>query len=234
MAYRRPQRRYRRFVRRRRAAIRKRAAPRARIPRMTMRNKSTSQLIAPRYITKLKYSERLLTGSPAAAALASAYLMNLNSIFDPDRTGGGHQPMGRDQLSLIYHRYRVFAVSWRIEFFASLSNTTFFVIPKNDSVSVSGYGLSAIKETPHAFSKLSSIDKPTVFSGHVSLPRLTGQTPAQYKAGLEYQALYNGDPTELMTLQVGHVPVNNTFSHPFDITMIYHVELFDPIPLGQS
>lgn len=39
--------------------------------------------------------------------VASHYLFSCNGIFDPDITGTGHQPYGRDQYSALYNHYRV-------------------------------------------------------------------------------------------------------------------------------
>ena len=140
MAYRR---RSRRRFNRRRPTRRPRYTRNRTRKRITIRNKSTTTLIAPRFITKLRYAERINIPAAAAVGLANAYLFNLNSIYDPDRTGVGHQPMGRDQLALLYHRYRVFAVSWRIEFSPTdgPSVSSLFVLPSNNAVSVAGYPL---------------------------------------------------------------------------------------------
>jgi len=163
--------------------------------------------------------------------------MNLNSIFDPDRTGTGHQPLGHDQLELLYNRYRVFAVSWRVEFPPVGSGgaaATFYVTPKNDAISMAPMGPGAVKETPHTLTKISRVDEPVVFTGRISLPKLTGQTSTQYKSGLEYQAAFGTNPSELQTLQIGAIPFATTASYSFDLTLMYHVECFDPKTLAQS
>lgn len=55
-----------------------------------------------RLLTKLRYADSIsLTASTATQSF------RLSSIFDPDYTGVGHQPMFHDQLQLIYGRYRV-------------------------------------------------------------------------------------------------------------------------------
>lgn len=217
----------------RKTAFRKRSMRSTR-SKLTMRNNNTNQLIAPRYITKLKYCERDTFGVSVANA-AGGDLYNLNSIFDPDRTGVGHQPLGRDQLALLYNRYRVFAVSWRVEIPPGANVQTYYVFPQNNAQTLIGNSSSVMKELPHSFSKISRTDIPTVFTGRVSLPRLTGQTPTQYKAGLEYQAAFGSDPTELQTLFVGGVPfTTGAATVSYDLTLMYHVECFDPIPLTQS
>ena len=61
----------------------------------------------PDYSTiKLAYYDRVSTGAIIAPAL-STYIFRLNSVFDPDVTGVGHQPLGRDHWAQTYKYYRV-------------------------------------------------------------------------------------------------------------------------------
>lgn len=70
-------------------------------------------VIATSTICRLKYAE---TFSPAiTAGVPYWYFFNLNSPFDPNRTGVGHQPYGFDTLATIYNRYRVYKVSYSVE-----------------------------------------------------------------------------------------------------------------------
>ena len=55
---------------------------------------------------KMRYVAHL---EPSAAVAGNAWFntFSLNSTFDPDRTGVGHQPWGRDQMATLYNTYRV-------------------------------------------------------------------------------------------------------------------------------
>lgn len=44
------------------------------------------------------------------------YRFRMNSVYDPDLSGGGHQPRGRDELGNLYQSYLVFAVAYDINF----------------------------------------------------------------------------------------------------------------------
>jgi len=58
-----------------------------------------------RIVTKLRYSDWItLSGTPNTVR---SNLFRMNSIYDPDYTGTGHQPQWHDQLSGIYQKYRV-------------------------------------------------------------------------------------------------------------------------------
>jgi len=54
---------------------------------------------------KLRYSTNtVLNGS---SGIVSTWVYSANGLFDPDITGTGHQPMGFDQMMIIYNHYTV-------------------------------------------------------------------------------------------------------------------------------
>jgi hypothetical protein len=57
---------------------------------------------------KLFYYDYGLTRSGTAGAVSN-YFFIANGLFDPNITGGGHQPMGFDQMMLLYNQYTVVA-----------------------------------------------------------------------------------------------------------------------------
>ena len=57
-------------------------------------------------LVKLRYVDSNVT-LDAGAGLATSHTFVCNSLFDPDFTFTGHQPMGYDQWSAIYERYTV-------------------------------------------------------------------------------------------------------------------------------
>ncbi|UOF81146.1 capsid protein [Circoviridae sp.] len=61
---------------------------------------SDKQLVRLRYCTQI-------TLEGAVAGLPDAHVFRANSCYDPDQTGGGHQPYGYDQWSNFYSRYTV-------------------------------------------------------------------------------------------------------------------------------
>lgn len=55
--------------------------------------------------TKLQYSD--VVQLQASAGTPGLWQFRMNSLFDPDFTGTGHQPKWFDQLAAVYFRYRV-------------------------------------------------------------------------------------------------------------------------------
>ena len=57
----------------------------------------------------LKYVQTIALNPSAGAVVGHRF--RVNSLYDPDLSGTGHQPRGHDQLSVIYSKYLVTAVS---------------------------------------------------------------------------------------------------------------------------
>lgn len=54
----------------------------------------------------------------------TSYLFRGNSVYDPDYTGAGHQPLGYDQLSALYEAYQVIGSSIVARFFSTLATNS--------------------------------------------------------------------------------------------------------------
>lgn len=62
-------------------------------------------------LTKLKYGDIINGGALGTAGHA---IWRGNSLFDPDQTFSGHQPLGFDQFSAFYNKYYVIGCSMKI------------------------------------------------------------------------------------------------------------------------
>lgn len=65
------------------------------------------------YRAVLRYAQEFSV-NPSVAGAAVTQQFRVNSLFDPDFTGVGHQPMGFDQLMALYNRYLVYGVAYEI------------------------------------------------------------------------------------------------------------------------
>jgi hypothetical protein len=207
------------------------------LSRTTMRATRVSQgPVAPRLITKLKYVETI-TLTTGGAGIPANQIFLLNSIFDPNSTGVGHQPYGHDQLALLYDRYRVFKCYWRIEAQNALAaQTTVYVVPINGTA----IGISnpdAIMETPRCVHKAVGVagsSNSAVFRGKISLPKLNGQTSTEYKSDDRFQAPFGSNPNEAMSLLIACFAPSGVTTVNLNVQLIYMVECFDPKQLPQS
>ena len=70
------------------------------------------------FITTIRYVD-VYTLTSASNGIAKQY-MRMNSLFDPDQTGTGHQPYYFDQFAALYNRYTVLGskANCRVQFAA--------------------------------------------------------------------------------------------------------------------
>lgn len=64
--------------------------------------------------TKIRYTENLIMTSTSSSI--SKYVFRMNSIFDPDFTSTGHQPLYHDQLAALYTQYTVLGSKLTVQF----------------------------------------------------------------------------------------------------------------------
>lgn len=173
-----------------------------------------------------------------AVGLYQTQLMNLNSIYDPDRSGLGHQPLGHDEWATWYNRYRVFKVDYVITF-NNLDESQAAIISVINQNGIPTYSNEAAFEQPGAYVKtigpVSGMNRCQV-KGSVYLPRLNGKTPGNYKANDDTQALFTANPSETLTQALVVAPVlpGSPVNIAYTIKYMYHLEMFDPNTLGMS
>jgi len=188
--------------------------------------------IPQRYITKMKYSEVITGGS-----LFGEVHMNLNSIYDPNRSGIGHQPYGFDTLASLYNRYRVISCGYRISCATPASgNTVLTAMPSNQPVTTGT--ASELRENPRCkYVTAAAGGNNIVLTGKSYIPSLVGRSKAQYMADDRYQSEVTGSPNELAILNLqlfglsSDAPITST---NITVLMEYTVEFFDIKSLAQS
>lgn len=185
--------------------------------------------IPQRYICKMKYAETVSTN------VVGLYTFNLNSIFDPNQTGTGHQPYAHDTLQSLYNRYRVISCSYRVICNRNDATTQLIALPANEIISYTT--ASEYKENPRGRYVTQSPGGNVVpLSGKVYLPSLVGRTKTQYMSDDRFQAAFGNSPAELAMLNLGafsasDVPASGV---ALNVELVYTVECFDVKNLAQS
>lgn len=185
---------------------------------------------ASRYITKMKYSEAFAL----SAGVAWSQVMNLNSIYDPNATGTGHQPYGHDQLLPIYNRYRVISCSYVINCYNATSPIRFGCLPCNSTPPMNN--LSELCENPRAkFGIQIPGGSSRTVKGKVYIPSLMGRNKSQYMADDRFQAQMGSSPLEEAILFItAQTMTDSSVDTSLVVTLEYTVEFFDPKPIDQS
>jgi hypothetical protein len=165
------------------------------------------------------------------------YQWNLNSIFDPNLTGTGHQPLGYDQWSAFYGRYRVLSV--RVQFTAvNFSTVDTLRVLMAATNSITALDTINAPEQPNAIATVLSIkggNDVVTLDRTYDLPVVNGRTLSEYRGSDTTQSAFGTSPTErlilhcfLATITGGNVTAQT------ETRMWYTVELFDPLELTES
>lgn len=190
--------------------------------------------IAAKVYAKLKYNE-----SFTSSGATYGNIINVNSIFDPNRSGGGHQPYGHDTYSSLYNRYRVVSMRYRIQI-AALDTTVnscykATIVHNNNDVPLGNPSLCS--EFPGSQTKLVMGSVPCVFKGVAYPNRITGVSRAAYKDD-RYSAQFGANPSEIicqhlvLSTMADAIPVANVLR--WNVVLVYTVEMYDPLDLAQS
>lgn len=186
---------------------------------------------ATRDITKVKYTDEfdltLTSGS------LNNYAFNSNGLYDPDQTGTGHQPLGYDQLSAMYSRYRVFKVSWKVVFGnvatngaavrCAVSHVNGSTIPVRPACFELAYGKQGV---------VGPYGNPLKLQGSFDLTKLNSD-PAKYLIDDRYAATVTSNPAEVMYILLSAYP-NVSSTCRVSVSFVYHVEFYDPETPGSS
>lgn len=180
------------------------------------------------------------TDNFSSTGAAMDYIFNLNSIFDPNRTGTGHQPLGRDQWVVFYQRYRVMTVRYTV---LAVQDGSVNVVPHRVTIladnQAGGY-TDALNAAEQHLAKTQSLTayQSRSFTGLIKLWELTGIDKKAYTADDRYAAIYSSDPTEVLCLHVVHNQITGAAAAlnalKFHVKLEMQCQLFDPFSVAPS
>jgi len=202
------------------------------------KSKPVFQFLQPHQYITFKYGAVFAMSN--AATTASQQTMILNSCFDPDRTGTGHQPYGWDSLAgVLYNRYRVLQTRWKVTFGPANNTVYAVVIPVNNllpATITTAALFEAACETPRARSSMvPATGRNTTMAGKIALNVLAGTAKVEYLADDRFEAVYSASPTEVISLVVSvYNPNASTVVTNILIEMEFETDLHDPITVAQS
>lgn len=181
--------------------------------------------------TKMRYVDSFIISCQAGGAVGATQIIRLNSVYDPDQVNTGHQPQGYNDLERIYNRYLVYGVSIKIE--VPPSNQVGLALayrfnPANDGWALTGRRCNQPFEQSTGGGGLISSNMPTVFDlGYMSIGAVQGQPNSAIMNGLLYASAPGFNPSVVPTLQIGLGSIDyaaEVTSHPFMLTIVYHVQ----------
>ncbi len=155
----------------------------------------------------------------------------LNSMYDPDHTGIGHQPLGYDEWTTFYNRYRVFGAKVTITVANQGEYGGVMVITPwmNTSGSIPGTFLSDLREqrkgsTLITFNDHDAGGSTKRFSKYYSINKILGVPASQIPISNEYVGVMGNfgtgqDPATLAYVSIGLSPLRSGAAVTCNITV---------------
>jgi len=154
----------------------------------------------PNMSCRLHYSEVYTFTTGAVGVCGTEQVVRLNSLFDPDFTGVGHQPFGFDQMALLYRRYKVNAVLIKLTWSDPTADGMFAAVtiqPPGEPASLTGATSQAVAEQPMSTVKVLNAtgSQKAYIKQFVPISTISGVTPLQFKSDVtNFQALTTANP----------------------------------------
>lgn len=170
-------------------------------------------------------------------------IYKMNSMYDPDYSNSGtdHQPMGRDQMGILYNRYRVDSFKYKITVMPTTDNTTPFVgITMANGVASPATNIYQIIEQPFSNYRVLAYDQlarvPLTMSGHIQLHKVAGVTQEKYRTDDMYQSVYTASPSEDLSfiIQLGDLIAATSMNFQIAVELEYHTTWYDPLIQASS
>lgn len=189
-------------------------------------------LVPDRMIIKMSYKDNInLSNSSWPYVIWNG---RANSIYDPDYAiVNGHQPLGFDQWSTFYNRFRVYKVFAQVTI---VNNTTAGVqcglLPYNADAGNLSIVDDSTFEQPHVVTRTvggqQGLNK-IVLKKMIDIPRILGRSHSQYKAADTTASTFTTNPQELCNLAIFCRTINESSNPALQaiLNLTYYCELFD-------
>lgn len=195
-----------------------------------------------KYFCKMTYGENVILTAGTAGVYGLESVFRLNSLYDPDFAGVGHQPYGYDQMGALYRRYLVTAVSITLVFSDPSEDGLLIgcsLQPSNSVFTLTGASNNQLKEKPQMITRMlnDSGEQNCIIKQFMPLHRLEGLHKFQWSANLaEYASDYNANPTRSPYLRVACASARNTSGATvmFRPLIKFYCQWYDRITLPQS
>lgn len=206
------------------------------------RNAATTRIsqiggVSDRQRVNLKYTT-IIAPTNITTTGALSYVFRGNSVFDPDFSGTGGQPVNFDDYAALYNQYRVWQSSIKVHMMTTLSGTEpimWVLGPRHTSTAVTSATQMDYAAQPYAHSTLQNIYRTgasdTVWSGSMSTRKIQGLSAAEFEGRDDLTSLVSTNPTEVWFWHVTATNVDPSVTSTvcFMAELVYDVEFFDRV-----
>lgn len=196
----------------------------------------------PSQVVKMKYTETRVLTTGTSGIYGTEYAFRLNSIFDPNFTGTGHQPYGHDQMALLYNKYKVIGVYIDLEFTSPTSGGVVcaaMIRQANDTFSSTGAATDSIAEKTMAHTEtLNQYGKGKIrFRQYMPMHEIIGVTKEQFRSSIDdtYTAAFGSNPVSpLLVINCCSVGSGAGDSVSCRVNLTYYTQCYDRLIQAQS
>lgn len=192
-----------------------------------------------RFFTSLNYNQ-LNAITALGLGVPALQSFRVNSLFDPDLTGVGHQPLGHDEFTPFYTKYTVTGIRYAVTF-SNQSTTDYADVAIALRPNTNGYGtMSTVLESSYVQRAVlgpeSGAGNIKTLRGTITIAKIRGVPANKVLDENDYSALIGANPVLVPTLQI-YVENQNTaaaitVNARTDIT--YFVQFYDRRVITQS
>lgn len=196
--------------------------------------KISKQPVAERYFTRLHYCENVVL-SLALPNVLYGYQFQ-SSIFDPDFTGVGHQPLWHDQFNVLYDKYRVYGIKYDImcKSDGAYVMTTITVKPnENSAQDTAQYTLLERREGPSVTLEGPN-GKASRMKGYMSVAKTYGLSKKEYLNDDGFVSAMSSNPSKLAFLQIYGVTIGGLCNVTCKVHLTYYVEFMQRVNISGS
>ncbi len=196
----------------------------------------------PFMMTKLHYSETFTFTTGTSGVYGVEQIMRLNSLFDPNFTGIGHQPYGTDQLALLYRRYKIHAVQLTLIWTDPTNDGTVVAAqlqPPFGTFTLAGKAIDVVKEQPMSVTRIinNTGSQTRIIKQYIPLHTVAGLSSLQYKADMtDFSAPFSASPAQVPLLRFSAASARGLTGATIlcRCEMIFFTQVYDRIVLVQS
>jgi hypothetical protein len=181
---------------------------------------------------KLKYNDMRAT---AASGSQVTQQFRLNSVFDPDYTNTGHQPVGFDQLAALYVRYRVVAVEAKVRVQDQTSGGSCLVAMapvENNALSTTAEGVAELRNAVSTTTQFGG--PPANLRARWHIGELLGYSDASVLSMTTMDAPVTSNPTYMQYLLIMCETTGATDTVEIECELVYYVRFEIPISFTTS
>jgi len=172
------------------------------------RLRSPAEVMPDRMRVVLPYVEQFTLN--ATAASTDNYIFRANSLYDPNYSGAGHQPLGYDQWTTFYTNWVV--TQMNVKFTCtppglsttapSENNALVAVVPRRNDLTTFTSVSTALEQPYTRWMLAAGYATPPMLRMSLDCARFLGVSPSVYKSSLEYSGGIGANPTQVLYLIV--------------------------------